>query len=132
MKPIRAALLAAVFALAAVAPAFAGAPLKGIDVKLGKNPGGGLASRTTDANGDVDFGVLPGGNYTLTVSAPAGSSGVHVEITGPAKGPIERDVEPRGDGRAAALDLSLDGTRPLKVNVSGAARAVSHSNTNNN
>jgi hypothetical protein len=132
MRPIRNALLAAAFALAAVAPAFAGAPLKGIDVKLGKNPGGGVASRITDANGDADFGVLPGGDYTLTLSAPAGSGGVHLVVTGPAKGPIERDVEAQGNARAAALDLSLDGTQPLKVNVSGAARVVSHSNSNNN
>ena len=44
---------------------FAGAPLKGIDVKLGKNPGGGCAARTTDASGTADFGVWPKGNYTL-------------------------------------------------------------------
>ncbi|MEI9970489.1 MAG: hypothetical protein WDM87_18445 [Terracidiphilus sp.] len=45
--------------------AFAGAPLKGIDVKLGKNPGGGCAARTTDSGGKADFGVWPKGNYTL-------------------------------------------------------------------
>src|SRR3984885_2400390 len=53
--------------------AFAGAPLKGIDVKLGKNPGGGCAARTTDTGGKADFGVWPKGNYTLEF-APADSS----------------------------------------------------------
>src|SRR5580658_6696665 len=54
--------------------AFAGAPLKGIDVKLGKNPGGGCAARTTDASGTADFGVWPKGNYTLEFS-PAAANG---------------------------------------------------------
>jgi hypothetical protein len=53
---------------------FAGAPLKGIDVKLGKNPGGGCAARTTDAGGKADFGVWPKGNYTLEF-APAATNG---------------------------------------------------------
>jgi hypothetical protein len=49
----------------------AGSPLKGVDVKLGKNPGGGCAARTTDANGNADFGVWPKGDYTLDLSAAA-------------------------------------------------------------
>jgi len=53
--------------------AFAGSPLKGVDVKLGKNPGGGCAARTTDAGGKADFGVWPKGNYTLEF-APAASA----------------------------------------------------------
>ena len=50
--------------------AFAGSPLKGIDVKLGKNPGGGCANRTTDASGNASFGVWPAGNYTLEFTPP--------------------------------------------------------------
>ena len=45
-----------------------GAPLKGVDVKLGKAPGGQIASRTVDSDGKFDFGVLPAGSYYLTFS----------------------------------------------------------------
>jgi len=48
-----------------------GAPLKGVDVKLGKNPGGGAAARTTtNDKGEFTFGVLPAGRYTLTLGLP--------------------------------------------------------------
>jgi len=116
---------------------FAGVPLKGVDVKLGKNPGGGCAARTTDAGGKADFGVWPKGNYTLEF-APAVSNGMatdrapapgapqaawklHVVISGAAGGKIERDV---GGGasteRAAPIQFSLDGSQRLIVVVSAA------------
>jgi hypothetical protein len=44
-----------------------GAPLKGVDVKLGKNPGGMYARTTTDIDGQFSFGVLPKGSYMLTI-----------------------------------------------------------------
>ena len=48
-----------------------GAPLKGVDVKLGKNPGGSAAARTTtNAKGEFTFGIQPAGKYDLTVSPP--------------------------------------------------------------
>ncbi len=48
-----------------------GAPLKGVDVKLGKNPGGGAAARTTtDENGNFTFPAVPAGKYTVIVEAP--------------------------------------------------------------
>jgi len=50
--------------------AYAGAPLKGVDVKLGRNPGGGASARTTDANGKVTFGVLPRGSYYIQIVTP--------------------------------------------------------------
>ena len=58
-----------------------GAPLKGVDVKLGRNPGGqarlaagqngdGVMVRTTDEDGKANFGVLPAGQYVLVLSFP--------------------------------------------------------------
>ena len=65
--------------------ALAGAPLKGVDVKLGRNPGGTPAARTTtDANGAFSFGVLPAGSYTLALELPPGAATepqAKVEIT---------------------------------------------------
>ncbi len=123
--------------------AFAGAPLKGVDVKLGKNPGGGCAARTTDAGGKADFGVWPKGNYTLDfapvaaspaatpatsrMQAPAGrsatlsSSKLHVVITGASGGKVERDLDAgEATERAAPLEFSLDGKQSLVVVVTAA------------
>jgi hypothetical protein len=119
---------------------FAGAPLKGIDVKLGKNPGGGCAARTTDAGGKADFGVWPKGNYTLEFgpetgnmqatnrtpaptarTAPQAASKLHVVISGAAAGRIERDVDTGASTeRAAPIQFSLDGSQRLVIVVSAA------------
>ncbi len=50
--------------IAVTSAALAGAPLKGIDVKLGKNPGGYVSARMSD-NGNFTFPVLPQGEYTI-------------------------------------------------------------------
>lgn len=116
---------------------FAGAPLKGIDVKLGKNPGGGCAARTTDAGGKADFGVWPKGNYTLefspaSVNGPAGQVNdrslimpalmrARVVISGATGGKIEREVNAGGSSeRAAPIQFSLDGSQRLIVVVTAA------------
>jgi hypothetical protein len=123
--------------------AFAGAPLKGIDVKLGKNPGGGCAARTTDAGGKADFGVWPKGNYTLEFAPVSSSPAVmpaasrtlspgtkpgtqaalklHVVITGATGGKLERDFDAgQSTERAAPLEFSLDGRQSLVVIVTAA------------
>ncbi len=56
-----------------------GAPLKGVDIKLGKNPGGSPAARTTaDADGKFTFPVVPAGEYILTLELKKYSSNTRV------------------------------------------------------
>lgn len=132
----------AVTCLLSARPVFAGAPLKGVGVSLGKIPGGGCATRTTDAGGKADFGVWPKGNYTLEFAPPASSATVpaqptartlpaaakpaapaplrlHVVISGTAAGKLEREASTGlATGRSAPLQFSLDGTQRLVVVVS--------------
>ena len=53
-----------------------GAPLKGIDVKLGKNPGGGCVARTTTSDGSNGNTI---GTYTFT-GVPAGDYSIYADI----------------------------------------------------
>lgn len=137
------AISAMMVALAISQPAVAGSPLKGIDVKLGKNPGGGCSSRTTDAKGNADFGVWPKGNYYIIVSLPKNLPSLHVVVHGAAAGPLERDVDSRKAAGTAPLVLTMNGTTPLTVTVIAdtgevipqpldAAKIKSHSNQTNN
>ncbi|HKP35445.1 MAG TPA: SdrD B-like domain-containing protein [Pyrinomonadaceae bacterium] len=70
----------------------AGAPIRGVDVKLGSNPGGNLVKRTTtDANGKIDWGNLAAGSYSMEIVPPSGPKITElgdanyyiVEISGP-------------------------------------------------
>lgn len=48
--------------------ALAGEPIPGVDVKLGKNPGGSIvASSQTDSQGNFHFDKLPAGKYKLSL-----------------------------------------------------------------
>lgn len=52
-------------------PFVPGGPLKGVDVKLGKNPGGGIQARTmSDSTGFYVFDSLPIGGYKIYVDIP--------------------------------------------------------------
>jgi hypothetical protein len=135
-------ILVAAFCVLCVQSALAGAPLKGIDVKLGKNPGGGCAARTTDNAGKANFGVWPKGNYTLSfapATAPKSSghatereqnaktaapvaSKLHVVIQGATGGKIEREIDASADSaaRVAPVQFSLSGGEELVVMVSAA------------
>lgn len=63
--------------------AFAGAPLKGCDIKLGKNPGGSPAARTTtDDEGKFTFENLPAGKYDLYCSYDQCARAINTTGTG--------------------------------------------------
>ena len=107
--------------LLVVGAASAGAPLKGIDVKLGKNPGGMVAFRMTDSAGAFDFGVVAKGRYRLTFSFPKGavpaSGTAEITVTGAANGPLDAKIVVPESGAAAtraadisAIDFLSDGT----------------------
>jgi hypothetical protein len=131
----------------AVHTAFAGAPLKGIDVKLGKNPGGGCAARTSDASGNVNFGVWPKGSYTVNLAAaslPANArssnlSNFKVEISGVTEGRVAHVLPATNVDDLEPITVTSDGKSPLIVKVSDGtgepvdwAKIKSHSNQNNN
>ncbi|HEY3025057.1 MAG TPA: carboxypeptidase-like regulatory domain-containing protein [Pyrinomonadaceae bacterium] len=100
-------LLAAIVTAQKLPNAVTGAPLKGVDVKLGKNPGGSPAARTTDKDGKINWGSLQPGTYSLEIVPPskekkaANTAGglmddyYLVEITGPGVvgGPIRMDYD---------------------------------------
>jgi hypothetical protein len=126
---------AAIVVLAAAA--HAGAPLKGVDVKLGKNPGGGASARTTNADGKLDLGVLPAGSYYLIISAPKGTDvardpGAQIEIKGATGGTIKKrwnyaqkkafDAAPADSTAKAAAPIgeekivfTSDGSHPVEI-----------------
>ena len=113
-----------------------GAPLKGVDVKLGKNPGGSAAARTftTDGNGKIVVSDLEPGSYYLMVVGPSkpktkanqtadGGDAIAadhylVEITGLVGGPLTREwngkekkfvtVQPKATTRATPAAPSYE------------------------
>jgi hypothetical protein len=109
----------------------AGAPLKGVDVKLGRNPGGTVASRTTDDQGNFSFGVVPRGDYVITVAPPEGSAGAaaaaEVHVTGASSGAVSATLSLAaasarlaGSPPPAGLLFTSDGTTPIAGTVTAA------------
>jgi hypothetical protein len=105
------------------APLLAGAPLKGIDVKLGRNPGGSVAARTTASDGSFDFGILPKGRYVITLAGAAGSAVINLK--GAAEGAVHKAVAvAKGVGGATArqaggaLEFTSDGRHPVRGHIS--------------
>ena len=90
-----------------------GAPLKGVDIKLGKNPGGSPAARaTTNAKGEFNFGVQPAGKYDLIVSPPPDSADTQ------AGGAAEKRIN-LNSSRSNRLAIVVDGVKdgPVKKDL---------------
>lgn len=120
--------IAMLWALAVVLvslPLFAGAPLKGVDVKLGKNPGGSPAARTTDAGGKASFGVLEKGSYYVMVALPAAAA------QQPAAGRAKEHARPKSctvtiggaAGGPVTAEWNLETNRPSSVGHGGSAKS---------
>ena len=105
-----------------VAPALAGAPLKGVDVKLGRTPGGRVGARTPGGDGSFDFGILPKGRYVITLGGAAGGPAV-VNLKGSAEGAVHKAVAiTKGSATArqagGAIEFTADGRHAVHGHVS--------------
>jgi hypothetical protein len=155
---IRTAITLATICLVLASAAIAGTPLKGIDVKLGKNPGGNAAARaTTDSNGNADFGVVPPGSYSLTIVLPAKTKGATAKDKNPATADVKAAVitiegakggtkqlgwnfekaepvnlAPNSTARTTPGALESDGKTHIKVHVEQTTIIRSKSNIANN
>jgi hypothetical protein len=136
----RKVILAMLVSLVALS-AWAGAPLKGVDVKLGKNPGGKPAARTTNAEGKVDFGVLPAGSYYVIIDGAKSEPDAQIEIRGATEGTLKRrwnfaqkkafslDATARDTG-ADKIILTSDGKHPIEIAATAVVRAKSNISNN--
>ena len=124
--------LAVVVGLALLLPglALAGDPIPGVDVKLGKNPGGSIvASSQTDSQGNFHFDKLPAGNYTLKLPGLPDQS-----FTVGAEGSISAVLSKEPDGTASISvnepsGLADHGTRLIRItNVRANANQLGKAN----
>jgi hypothetical protein len=129
--------LTALFLLAVVSHVEAGAPVRGIDVKLGKNPGGNAVARTTtDSSGHFSFPVQPAGSYTITIASTEPAA---VTVQGAVGGTKTRSANPRAAASAARMaaaaplqvTVKSDGKSPL-TGICQSAIVKSRSNISNN
>jgi carboxypeptidase family protein len=132
-NPIHRFAFLAAFLLAAI-HVEAGAPLGGIDIKLGKNPGGGgVARTTTDGAGHFSFPAQPAGSYTITI---ASTEPAEVTVQGAVGGAIKKSSGAASSAAKAApaplkVDLKSDGKTPITGTVNTTIRK-GHSNSINN
>jgi hypothetical protein len=109
--------LAALFLFAAVSHVEAGAPLRNIDVKLGKSPGGNAAARTTtDTSGHFSFPVQPAGSYTITVAA---QQPVEITVQGAGRSITKSSPATQSNAKAVPAPLKVDLKSDGKTAISG-------------
>lgn len=130
------------------AAAHAGAPLGGVDIKLGKNPGGNASARTTNADGKINLDILPAGSYYVIISAPKGADVVknpdaQIEIKGATGGTIKKrwdfakkkafNTSPAASSARVAAEIgeekilfTSDGTHPIEISASAILKSKSN------
>jgi subtilisin-like proprotein convertase family protein len=90
-----------------------GDPIPGVDVKLGRNPGGQLVTNTqTDGNGDYSFAGLAYGNYTIYADIPG--LGCDSSYT------VDLDI---ANSDMTNLNYFVDSTH---INITSLATGISH------